>query len=242
MFIERIRKKLKEIGIKDKEIFISPVCYQDYYRNPFIIYEKPVELFSKDLFYKSQNEIRIVIDTSRNEIRSLLDATNGIIEIGPIDDSIATLSEFYFDDMVVEERDGKLLYSLARPEICEIEVSSYLSIMLQTLSDELPTSPLSMIDIESELEKYFDYLKSADENAKYDKSSQIVSFQGQQYLLAEKAIIRMLDHYNTYMIDKDYNGAKDTIDKIHHFFPNYDFEHYFQGYYDRAKGSCENKE
>lgn len=113
-FVDYVAKRLMERGLYKNEIIISPVSYRDYYRDPFIIGKEPLELFSKSEEFSEQCEIRIVIDTHRKQVQDLID-DNGVIELGPIDDSIAILSEFYFDEMVVEIRDNKLLYTLAKP-------------------------------------------------------------------------------------------------------------------------------
>ena len=47
---------------------------------------------------------------------------------------------------------------------------------------------------------------------------------------------KMLEHYNTYVIDGDFDGAGDVVKKFKHFFPKYDMGEYF-GAYERWKAS-----
>ena len=90
---------------------------------------------------------------------------------------------------------------------------------------------MSIKFMEEELEKYLSILRERDSQLVYDKNSHILSFKMKNYNLAEKTVLKLLEHYNTYMIDHDYAGAKDTIEKIEHFFSMYNFKKYFRGYY-----------
>lgn len=73
VFISHLKTKLVEMGIKNNEIYIKPICYIDYFRKPFIIGKEPEELFTKHNIFKEQNEIRIVVDTRRKEVQELFD-------------------------------------------------------------------------------------------------------------------------------------------------------------------------
>lgn len=233
-FCERVANNLIEMGLRKDEILISPVFYTNNFRKPFIIFNEPEELFSKDISYAAQSEIRIAVDTRRNEIRELFEKTNGIIEVGPIDESIATLSEFYFDDMIVEERDNKLLFNLARPQHYDyIDDVSLIVILQQALSDEMPEAPMNIEAIEKMMNVILNTLRQRDPDVFYDKRSNIFRFKGIECDLGTNAAYKMLEHYNAYILDGDYEGAGAVVEKFKHFFPKYDMGDYFNAYYNR---------
>ena len=233
-FCERVASKLIEKGLRKEEILIGPVFYTNNFRKPFIIFNEPEELFSKDISYAEQSEIRIAVDTRRQEVRNMFDKTDGIIEIGPIDKSIATLSEFYFDDMTVEERDNKLLFNLAKPQIYNyIDDVSLIVVLQQALSDELPEAPMSIEAIEDKMNIILNTLRLRDPDVFYDKRSNYFRFKGIECDLGAKAAYKMLEHYNTYILDGDYEGAGAVVEKFKHFFPKYDMGDYFSAYYNR---------
>lgn len=232
-FVGFIKNKLMERGVWEKEILISPVSYTDYYRKPFIIGNNPEELFRKHIEYQEQSEIRIVIDTRRKEVQELFDQ-NGVIELGPVNDSIASISDFYFNDMEVEIRGNKIYYSLAKPQeynIEEIDDLSLIIILQQALSDELPGAPMTINCIEKEINIILKTLSLRDENVMYDKLTNILYYKRKRLDLGSKAGYKMLEHYNTYILDKDYKGAGETIEKFKYFFPKYDMGNYFSAYY-----------
>ena len=235
-FISLVKSTLLRMGVKESEIFIGPVQYINYRARPFMIGSEPQELFTKHLKYKEQNEVRIVIDTRRKEVKDLFDKANGVIKFGAIGKAIATLSEFYFEDMIIEERGNTLIYNLATPvvyEINEVDDNSLVTIMCQALSDELPDSPMCIEAIEAEVDKFFKILHERDPGAMYDKECHTLFYKGKRVNMASKAASRMLQHYNTYMIDKDYQSAGETIEKVRYFFPMYNFNEYFKEYYDK---------
>lgn len=82
-------KRLKELGVREEEILYRPVNYTDYYVRTFMIEPYGQELFSKHIAYKDQSEVRFVIDTRRKEVKELFDKTDGVIDLGPIDDDVA---------------------------------------------------------------------------------------------------------------------------------------------------------
>ena len=232
-FVDYVVSGLMKKGVKREEILISPVSYEDYYRKPFIIGEDPEELFSKHISYEEQSEVRIVVDTRRQVVQELFDE-NGVIELGPVDESIASISDFYFDDMVVEIRGNQLLYSLAKPQVYKIEDiddGSLLIVLQQALSDELPGAPMSIVQIETEIDKYLSILKQRDPDLVYIKVHCLLRYKGQIYDLGSKAGYKMLEHYNTYILSNDFKGAGETIEKFKHFFPMYDMGNYFSAYY-----------
>lgn len=89
---------------------------------------------------------------------------------------------------------------------------------------------MSIEKIEEELEKCIGYLRSRDKEVKYYKPQTLLYYKGQLYNLAEKAAICMLQHYMIYIKEKDVKSAGETIEKIHHFFPMYNFEQFFKEY------------
>ena len=98
-------------------------------------------------------------------------SNDGIIELGPVDDSIAFISDYYFKDMQVEVRGNRLLYELPEPlkyELVDVG-EAYISLLYQTLSDETHQSPLSIEEIESELDKCISVIQGEDSTAKYDR-------------------------------------------------------------------------
>ena len=190
-FCERVASKLIEMGLRKEEILIGPVFYTNNFRKPFIIFNEPEELFSKDISYSEQSEIRIAVDTRREEVRELFEKTNGIIEIGPIDESIATLSEFYFDDMIVEERDNKLLFNLARPQHYDyIDDVSLIVILQQALSDEMPEAPMSIEAIEDTMDKILALLWQRDPDVLYDKKTNFLGLRGLGVILGQRLPIK----------------------------------------------------
>ena len=232
-FIDYVVSGLMAKGVKREEILIRPVSYWDYYRKPFIIGKDAEELFSKHISYEEQSEVRIVVDTRRQAVRNLFD-NNGVIELGQVDDSMATISDFYFDDIVVELRGNQLLYSLAKPQeykIEDIDNGSLLTILQQALSDELPGAPMSIFQIETEFDNYLRILKRRDPDLIYSKIHCLLLYKGRIYDLGSKAGYKMLEHYNTYILSHDFKGAGETIEKFKHFFPTYDMGDYFSAYY-----------
>ena len=236
-FVAFVKNRFLEKGVKEEEIIIGPVSYHDYYKKPFIIGNDPEELFSKHIDYQEQSEIRIVINTRRKEVSDLFDEY-GVIELGAVDKSIATISDFYFDDMQVEIRGNELLYSLAKPQVYdidEIDDVSLLTIIQQALSDELPKAPMTIGQIEQWINDILHVLKSRDPHVKYDWFTNVIYYKGVFYDLGAKAGYKILEHYNTYILDGDIKSAGETVEKFKHFFPSYDMGNYFSAYY-RAIG------
>lgn len=233
VFVAFVKNKLVERGIKEEEIIIKPVSYIDYYKKPFIIANDSEELFYKHIDYHEQSEIRIVVDTRRKEVRDLFDE-HGVIELGKVDESIATISDFYFDDIQVEIRDNKLLYSLAKPLVYDIDnVDDYslITVIQQGLSDELPNAPMTIEQIDKWINGILHVLKKRDPDMKYDSFTNILFYKGKSYDLGVKAGHKLLEHYNIYILDGDIESAGETIDKFKHFFPKYDMGDYFSAYY-----------
>lgn len=218
-FYDRVKQSLLELGILEKEIWFKPVTYFDYFNKPFIIEKRLEELFNKHNDYKEQSEIRIVVDTKRKEVEELFNKCNGIIKIGAIDD-MASISDLYYDDMIVEIRGNQLLYSLATPKVEDLSPEKLIVAIFQALADELPQAPMTIESIEEEIAKYSDYLEK-NFDAHYDPVSHDIVYNGEVYNFSNKSLQCLIDHYNTYKKDNDQVNASLTIDKIRRFFPSY---------------------
>ena len=230
-FVNYVTTKLMEKGVGEEEIIITPVSYIDYYSKPVIIGKDPEELFSKHVSFSEQSEIRIIVNTTRKEVSDLFD-DNGIIELGQVDESIATLSEFYFKDMVFEIRGNQLLYELAKPiHINYLSDDFLIGVLFQLLADKLPEAPMSIESIEEEIKKCLHLLKERDPQAYYNRWTNHLSFKGKVYNLGAKAGFKMLEHYNNYILSGDIKSAGETVEKFKHFFPMYDMGNYFSAYY-----------
>lgn len=232
LFLRFVKEKLQERGVHADEILISPISYSDYYSEPIRIVNAPDELFSKHISFSEQKEVRIVIDTRREIVKKMFDA-HGVIELGPVDESIARISDFYFKDMSVEVRGDQMLYELAKPieyELVDVG-EAHISLLYQALSDELPESPMSIEKIETEIEKCMSVIRGVDANASYSRHNNILYYKGEKIDIGEKAGYKLLEHYNNYILEGDMNGAGETIAKFKHFFPKYEMGDYFNAYY-----------
>lgn len=105
-FINRLRSKLIEFGFSKEEILIQPIEYcKDYYQNnEFIINysstRNPSELFFKDIRYKEQSEIRVVINSRNKELNSRL--LKNQIYIGDIKDITMNHENKHYIDRYVK--------------------------------------------------------------------------------------------------------------------------------------------
>lgn len=238
-FVELLTRKLMEWGVKKEEIYIGPIRYYDFFLEALPVDREPVELFCKHNAYEEQSEIRIVIDTRREEVRKLFE-NDGNIELGPIDEKIASLHDSYFKDVWFEIFDNQLRYELPRPEVYEIndEGQAYISLLYQALCDELPESPMSIDKIESQIEKCMSVIRGVDPSASYNRKTNILFYKGEMVDLGGSAGYKMLEHYNNYIIEGDIDGAGETIAKFKHFFPKYDMGDYFSAYYKALEGAA----
>lgn len=231
-FIELMTNRLLELGVRKSEIVCKPVLYIDFKKESFVIPPVGEELFYKHIDFEEQSEIRIAIDTRRPEVKTLFDRSNGVIELGPIDKSIASLSELWFEDMQVEICDKELLYSLAKPVVSEVTSEAIVCGISYVLEDEHPKSPMTIEQMEAQISEYAGWLR--DRGDTYDPQTHCVTIKGISYDLASTTVCKMVSHYQHYMVEGDLKSAKETIDKIHHFYPMYNLEHYFENYYQRA--------
>ena len=234
-FVDFVKTKLMEKGVRKEEIIIMPVSYMDYYRKPFVIGCEPEELFSKHIDYSDQCEIRIVIDTRREEVASLFNEI-GVIELGRVDESIATLSEYYFKDMYVEIRGNKLYYELPKEEqhkFDELGDDFFISIIFQVLSDEMPDSPMTIEAIEQLIKDMLGVLRRRDPEVAYDWDTNILTFKGENIDVGSKTGFKILEHYINYIFDGEYEKAGDQMAKHKRFFRSrYVGGQYFKAYLD----------
>lgn len=113
-FFERVRTYFEKLGVKREEILLNPVEYLNK-KEPFVSTKKfPGELFLKDNSFSYQNEVRIVINTSNNNVLQELKKNNYIVNIGSLED-IASVEDFYYDDMILDLRGRTLSYKLPEP-------------------------------------------------------------------------------------------------------------------------------
>ena len=217
-------------GMKYQTDFLfMPVNYYDSESlGIFCVEDAPLELFFKSSDYSEQNEVRLVITSDKPEIINIFEENYGVIHLGEMTD-VASISDYYFDDMQVEERGTQLYYSLSEPIVRDATESDMIGWLMQILADEMPHSPMSVNEMKEELLKCEVALR--DFNVIYDsKSNVIITSNGKKYNL-DNVAVKILNHYNDYMIEGDLISAKACIDKIHKFFPNLSMGDYFSGYY-----------
>lgn len=232
-FVDLLTRKLMEWGVKKEEIYIGPIRYYDYFYEALPVGKEPIELFCKHNAYEEQSEIRIVIDTRRETVKRLFD-NNGIIELGPIDDKIALLQDSYFEDVWFEIRGNRLLFPLATPQhykLDELGDDYFIGVMAQALADELPEAPMTIKEIEKWLSDLLKYMQKRDPQATYDKNTNILSYKGTNYDLGTQSGVKMLEHYNNYVLSGDLKNAGEVYKKFRHFFPTrYVGDQYFSAY------------
>lgn len=115
-FRKRVEKYFIAYGISLNEILYSPVTYLDKSEQFLIEAPSPSELFTKDIKFSNQSEIRIVLNTKNKEFLEKLESANGIIELGNMND-IASVEGYYFEDFIMQKRGNSLIYNLATPKI-----------------------------------------------------------------------------------------------------------------------------
>lgn len=99
-FIDMIVEALKKIGVKESEIMIEFVEYQNKEVEHYCTAESPKELKIKPKAFEHQQEGRIIVNTDNDEIKTIL--CNGVIKIGGIED-ISKKSDTYFEDGIIVE-------------------------------------------------------------------------------------------------------------------------------------------
>lgn len=107
-FLLRIRDFLLSLDVKLEEIIVSPVQYLDRNVCSFAQVNSPMELLIKDISFKEQSEIRIIINSKSEKYIKYMKEHGNIINIGSIED-ITSVYDYYFDDMVIERIGEKSL-------------------------------------------------------------------------------------------------------------------------------------
>jgi hypothetical protein len=119
-FFERVHNHLETLGISKQEILINPVNYIDK-KTPFLIrLDYPLELFQKDLRFKNQSELRIVINTKNNNALEQLRKQNYLVDIGDLSD-ITEIYKYYLEDMLIEMDGMTLRFNLPEPIVTKFE-------------------------------------------------------------------------------------------------------------------------
>ena len=93
---------------------------------------------------------------------------------------------------------------------------------------------MSIEAIEDTMDKILALLRQRDPDVLYEKKTNFFRFKGIGCDLGSKAAYKMLEHYNNYVLDGDFEGAGAVVEKFKHFFPKYDMGEYF-GAYERWK-------
>ena len=178
----------------------------------------------------------MVITSDRPEIVKIFEENDGVIHLGDMTD-VASISDYYFDDMQVEERGTQLYYSIPKPIVRDATEDDIIGWLVQILSDEMPKSPMTISEMKKELMECEIALR--DYNVYFDKKTNVVITSRGEKIKLDNVAVRILNHYNDYMIEGDLNGAKECIDKIHEFFPNLSMGDYFSGYYSKIESMQE---
>ena len=238
VFYRKLIEYFSTYGMQYQTDFLfMPVNYYDSNNsNLFCVEKAPFELFFKSSDYSEQNEIRLVITSDRPEIVKIFEENDGIIHLGDMTD-VASISDYYFDDMQVEERGPQLYYSTSKPIVKDATEDDMIGWLVQILSDEMPKSPMTISEMKKELIECETALR--DYNVYYDKKRNVIITSKGEKIKVDNVAVRILNHYNDYMIEGDLNGAKECIDKIHEFFPKLSMGDYFSGYYRKIESMQE---
>lgn len=128
-FHKRLRAFMRNIGVNDNEWLIHPVGYSDKKTHFLIGDDMPAELFTKDISFECQKEVRAVVYSKRQAVINKFNRCNGIVNIGCMKD-IASIEEYYFQDMIMQLRgNNKMIYSLPKPITTPLEELSPESLM-----------------------------------------------------------------------------------------------------------------
>lgn len=118
-FVERLARALsKEIGFG--QVLFKDVDYIDASVPYCLSCPCPNELFVKSNQYSYQHEIRFVINAQSDQLASWFERSGGNVEIGPIDDIATKVKGYYFKDVCMMVKGGKLLYSIPEPVVQEL--------------------------------------------------------------------------------------------------------------------------
>ena len=125
LFFYRIRTFLLSLGVKEEEIIISPVEYLDKYVRLLAAVPPPKELLLKDLSFKKQSEVRIIINSSSPKYLEYMRQHNNILSVGSLAD-ITEIYDNYYDDMSVERWGNRsLMISLPKSNTAHVNDFSF---------------------------------------------------------------------------------------------------------------------
>ena len=94
IFLDRLEKKLTEIGVKENEIIFDRIKYYDLERGSIEGYVQLTELYCKDNAYSYQEEGRIIINTKDERIKKKFRRP---IRIGNLSD-VAHINDWYLPE------------------------------------------------------------------------------------------------------------------------------------------------
>lgn len=93
-FFRHIRRFFYENGmVEEEDFFISKVTYRSSHKD-FVIYKVPDELFSKDVRFEQQNEVRILLNPNSQKVQRILIDGHKIC-VGPMDEFAQLKTNFY---------------------------------------------------------------------------------------------------------------------------------------------------
>ena len=145
-FHKRLRNFMHNFGVNDDEWIIHPIGYSEKNTHFLIGDDMPSELFSKDISFEYQKEIRVVVCTKRDSIVQKFNKCNGIVNLGCMKD-IASIEEYYFDDMKMQLKgNNKMIYTLPRPvyiPLVEMEPETLMAMIQQAYDNRIPGEDLS---------------------------------------------------------------------------------------------------
>lgn len=139
-FFNRIRIFFVNLGVPEKDIIISPIEYVDLKRKFATNIPKPYELLLKDSYFSNQSEVRIIINSTSEDLINFMNSNNNIIDIGPIED-IVSLYDNYFHDLLIEKQGNTILFTLPFPveeELSNLTLRELLAYYIQIFNDRLP--------------------------------------------------------------------------------------------------------
>lgn len=174
--------RLHELGVRDSEIMFRLINYIDYKGDTFIIGSDKDELFHKHIDFKEQSEVRIVVDTTRDEVKRVFE-NDGKIDLGPIDPKVAFRLDFYFEDMKLDIGSNHLLFSLSDPIHLPLAPEFLMWFLELTLAGEYLHFPMTIEEIEAEVKRNTDTLREQF-GVEYDKSDHSVLYKVNTMMLA----------------------------------------------------------
>lgn len=157
---EKIKQTLIKIGVKEKDIIISPIEYINK-EEPYIsAVQFPKELLLKDIYYSEQKELRIIINSDNNIFKNYMNENNNTIDIGNIED-IVEIYDYYFNDLVIEKT-GKnsIMFNLPFPvyeNFDDMELDCLIKILIQINKKIVPIEEVNGYNEDKKnLEKYIE--------------------------------------------------------------------------------------